>query len=125
MSFEVGVFCGRYQTEVPDGYFDHLNELRGRNRKVDNVIVEELRVPLASGDGGPVGGPERNSGHPAKVVVQGHSSSNGVARESAASSSMPRNRDDIRLVASQLLGLRVGNINTPASLHNYAEPQGR
>jgi len=28
-AFEVGVFCGTYITEVPDGYFDHLAELHG------------------------------------------------------------------------------------------------
>ena len=27
--FEIGVFCGTYATEVPEGYFDHLAELHG------------------------------------------------------------------------------------------------
>lgn len=33
--FEVGVFCGTYTTEVPKGYLEHLDELRGKKRKFD------------------------------------------------------------------------------------------
>lgn len=28
--FEVGVFCGQYQTEVPDSYFEHISRLHGK-----------------------------------------------------------------------------------------------
>lgn len=30
--FEVGVFCGKYVTEVPEGYIEHLSELRNGKR---------------------------------------------------------------------------------------------
>lgn len=49
--FEVGVFCGEYKTEVPDGYFEHLSQFRGKKRKFH---VEEVRNSTATGNSGPV-----------------------------------------------------------------------
>jgi amidophosphoribosyltransferase len=31
--FEVGVFCGKYKTVVPEGYFEHLSQPLGEKRK--------------------------------------------------------------------------------------------
>ncbi|TLD23290.1 hypothetical protein PspLS_07467 [Pyricularia sp. CBS 133598] len=35
--FEVGVFCGKYKTEVPEGYFEHLSRVQGAKKKAKAV----------------------------------------------------------------------------------------
>ncbi|KAL2675644.1 hypothetical protein Neosp_011834 [[Neocosmospora] mangrovei] len=35
--FEVGVFCGKYQTDVPESYFEHLSEIRAKGKKRKNA----------------------------------------------------------------------------------------
>ena len=49
--FEVGVFSGEYATNVSPEYFEHLDKLRGKKRKVQ--VIEE-REPVATGNSGPV-----------------------------------------------------------------------
>ncbi|RYO99538.1 hypothetical protein DL764_006779 [Monosporascus ibericus] len=48
--FEVGVFCGKYITEVPPGYLEHLDQVRGKKRKM--AVVEEIHVPSETANGG-------------------------------------------------------------------------
>ncbi|KAI1329864.1 amidophosphoribosyltransferase-like protein [Xylariaceae sp. FL0255] len=90
--FEVGVFCGSYQTDVPDGYFDHLNELRGKKR-----AAGKISGPTATGNSGPV----LVSGENTNFVLQIDGLTNGdVSRTGLSTSPLPRtpeNREDISI----------------------------
>ncbi|KAF2712028.1 amidophosphoribosyltransferas-like protein [Pleomassaria siparia CBS 279.74] len=45
--FEVGVFCGKYVTPVHDGYFEHLEKIRGESRKMK--VIESARDAVIQG----------------------------------------------------------------------------
>ena len=48
--FEVGVFCGSYVTPVSDGYFEHLDRIRGESRKIK--MLESAREAVRHGVAG-------------------------------------------------------------------------
>lgn len=57
MDFEVGVFCGKYITEVPEGYFAHLDALRGDKRRATPAALSKQ-----TGNGAPVMQANRTNG---------------------------------------------------------------
>lgn len=48
--FEVGVFCGNYITPVREGYFDHLEKVRGEGRKIQ--AMDKAKEAILNGVAG-------------------------------------------------------------------------
>ena len=96
--FEVGVFCGKYVTPVPEGYFGHLSDLRNGKRSQKNgltvVKAEDDEGGALVASSGPADGP----------LVEGKNGSSRITNQTKA----PEHREDIRYViplASESFGL--------------------
>ncbi|KAI0424254.1 amidophosphoribosyltransferase-like protein [Xylaria sp. FL1042] len=94
--FEVGVFCGNYQTIVPEGYFDHLDEMRHKNRPERTGGLLDGTIPASSN---PVNGAGVKKSFTLEVPANTLTKNVDLAALLSASNAprTPENREDISI----------------------------